>query len=170
MHPFKFHSVSWAGDSANHLSVLPAGCLGGFAHRGARGSSEGWTMGKGLLPISVRIITAAFSHWWPQLVLVAKVGFSLPFSPTFSESLCPFRDTSKCQMMCPPQNLNPSPLGSLIQDLEAPAPGQQCPFLKLQVLITSTSSFCYCSLRWQLLLGATIFMILQYVLFAFLVL
>ena len=123
-----------------------------------------------LPPISVRIITAAFSHWWPQLVLVAKVGFSLPFSPTFSESLCPFRDTSNCQMMCPPQNLSPSPLGSLIQDLEAPAPGQQCPFLKLQVLIISTSSFCYSSLRWQLLLGATTFMIPQYVLFAFSVL
>lgn len=29
------------------------------------------------------------------------------------------------------QNLNPSSVGSLIQSLEAPAPGQQCSFLKL---------------------------------------
>lgn len=74
------------------------------------------------------------------LTLAASVGSSsnswFPcafFSPTFSESAlwCALREACNLQMMCPPQNLSPSCLGSLTQDLEAPAPGRPCPFLRL---------------------------------------
>lgn len=158
--------VSWAWDSANHIFALPAGSLLSFAHKGARGSLEGWRREKGsalscLLLISVSIIqqhiltlaatVGSSSEGWFQFALfshILRINLTVPIQrhqqlsdgASSSETSVP----SPCGVSSKILRHQHQASSALFSDIWVPASN-------LQVLIISASSFHYFNPRWLLL-------------------